>query len=354
MLYLILAILMFGVIIVVHELGHFTAAKLSGVQVNELSLGMGPLLLHKKRGETEYSLRALPLGGYCAMEGEDGENDNPKAFTAQSGWKKFIILIAGSLMNFLLGVVILLVLYASVTSFATNTISGFADGFPAQGTDGLMAGDEIVRVNGVRTFSYDDVSLELTRVSGSTLDLVIVRDGEKITLNDFTLEKQEYDNGDGTTSLRYGFTFAYTDATFLNRIGYGLDSAFYFTKLVWYSLEMLVTGSAGVNDLAGPVGIVSMVTQVGEQSSSILAGVENVMYFMAMIAINLAVMNLLPLPALDGGRVFFLLVNGVSMLVIRKKIPAKYEGYVHAAGLVLLLVLMALVTLQDVFRIIGS
>lgn len=347
MLYIIVAILAFGVLIAVHEFGHFTAAKCLGVKVNEFAIGMGPLLFSKQVGETQYSLRLLPIGGYCAMEGEDEATDDPRAFACQPAWKRLIILVAGSFMNFLAGFLIVLVLFLGNAGFSTNEISGFMDGFPLEGESGLLSGDRIVRINGASTYTYNDVLLQLSRSKGETMDLVIVRNGEKIDLNDFPLTRREY-NGQG---MMFGLLFAREEATLGAAVKYSVFDCLYFVKLVWYGLGDLISGAAGLNDLAGPIGIVESIGTVGNESPSVAAGMRNVFYYIALIAINLAVMNMLPLPALDGGRVFFVLVNGVCYLVARRRIPAKYEGYVHVAGMVLLLGLMAVVALNDIWRI---
>ena len=348
MLYIIIAILAFGVLIAAHEFGHFTAAKLLGVRVNEFAIGMGPLMFSRKVGETQYSLRLLPIGGYCAMEGEDEESEDPRAFGRQAGWKRLIILTAGSFMNFLTGFLIVLVLFAGSVAFSTNELRGFMDGFPLEGTDGLLAGDKIVEINGAATHTYHDVSLQLSRNQAETMDLVILRGDSKIELQDFPLTLKEYEDG----RLMYGLYFAREEATPLRVIQYSAWDCLYFVKLVWYGLCDLVTGAAGLNDLAGPIGIVESIGTVGSQSATVVSGLRNVFYYVALIAINLAVMNLLPLPALDGGRVFFLLVNGLCLLLFRRKIPGKYEGYVHLVGLALLLALMAVVAFNDILRIV--
>lgn len=348
MFYIIIAILAFGVLIALHEFGHFATAKLLGVRVNEFAIGMGPLLLSKQTKETQYSLRLLPIGGYCAMEGEDEASDDPRAFTNQAGWKKFVILVAGAFMNLLTGFLIVLVLYQGIATFSTNTVAAFMDGFPLEGEAGLMAGDRIVKINGVTTRTYHDVSLQLNRGEGESMDLVVLRDGKRLELDDFPLSRRDY----GEEGLKFGVYFAKEENTPLAVLQYSAWDCLYFVKLVWYGLCDLVTGAAGLNDLAGPIGIVESIGTVGNQAETMAAGVWNVCYYIALIAVNLAVMNLLPLPALDGGRVFFLLVNGLCALLFRRKIPEKYEGYVHMAGMAMLLALMAVVAFHDIWRIV--
>lgn len=350
--YILIALLLFGVLIAGHELGHFSAAKLLGVRVNEFAIGMGPALFKKQRGETQYSLRAFPVGGYCAMEGEDEESDDPRAFGAQSVWKRLVILCAGAFMNFLIGLVLILLLYANAKSFVTPTVTGFMDGFPAVGEQGLMAGDRIVSIDGERVYLAGDVSMLLGR-AGDTVDLIVKRDGQKVELNDLTLTLREYTQ-EGQQVYRYGLYFGTEKATMGAKLRNSWLQAVDFVRLVRLSLTDLLTGAAGVKDLTGPIGIVDTIAQVGNQSPTISTAAKNILYFGALIAVNLAVMNLLPLPALDGGRVFFLIVNLVWQSVFKRKIPAKFEGYVHFAGLLLLLVLMAVVAFNDLARIFGG
>jgi regulator of sigma E protease len=348
--YIVIAILIFGVLIAIHELGHFTAAKSLGVKVNEFAVGMGPAIVKKQRGETLYSLRCLPIGGYCAMEGEDEETGDPRAFTAQPWWKKLIILAAGSFMNFLLGFLIILLLYAG-KSFAPPTITAFMDGCPYEGADALQVGDTFYTIDGHRIWFTDNVSLFLGRGDG-TYDIVVVRDGEKVELKDFALTLRDYA---GETSQKYGFYFGAVDSGAFAGLKYAWYNAMDFVREVWLALSDLVAGAVGLNQLSGPVGIISMINQVGTEtaaSSGVGAALENVAYFAAFIAINLSVMNLLPLPALDGGRIFFLFINAVAGLIFRRRIDPKYEGYVHAAGMVLLLGLMAFVMYNDISRLI--
>lgn len=349
MVYILIAILIFGVLIAVHEFGHFLAAKACGVRVNEFSIGMGPQLFHKTKGDTEYSLRLLPIGGYCAMEGEDEDSDDDRALGRQVWWKKFIIFVAGAFMNFLTGLIIVICLYAGAQAFYTTEIVELNPDFPQQGEDGLMPGDTIYAINGERIYLKSDVSLIMGLGDTGTIDMTVLRDGKKL---DRTLTKQVYTDENGKEYEAYGFTYGgIVEATPLLRLQYSWYQTMDYVRIVRLSLQMLLSGAAGVNDLSGPVGIVSTITDVGEQSDSALAAVENIAYFAALIAVNLAVMNLLPLPALDGGKIFFLVVNAVCMLTIRKKIPEKFENYVHLAGFALLMLLMVVITFQDVWKL---
>jgi len=353
MLYIIIAILLFGFLIAIHEFGHFITAKLFGVRVNEFAIGMGPAILSRQKGETLYALRAFPVGGFCAMEGEDEDSDDPRAFGTQKAWKRLIILAAGAFMNFVAGLVLILLLFSRAQAFTTPVLTGFMDGFPLEGEQGLMAGDRIVSINGERIYLYNDVTMFLGRGSGEPYDIVVERNGERVALNDLPLELREY-TVEGQTVTRYGLYFAIEEATVGAKLRNSWYNAIDFVRLVRISLSDLFTGNAGFKDLTGPVGIVDTITEVGSQSATLGVALENILYFGALIAVNLAVMNLLPLPALDGGRIFFLLINSAWMLLFRKRIDPKYESYVHVAGLVALLALMAVVTFNDLTRIFGG
>lgn len=348
--YILVAILIFGVLIAVHELGHFVAAKLCGVRVNEFSIGMGPAIWSKTKGETQYSFRALPIGGYCAMEGEDADTGDAHSLGRQGFWKKLIIFAAGSLMNFLAGVVILLGLYAGAVAVQTDQIVALAPEFPQQGESGLLPGDLIYKVNGYRTYLAGDAKLFLDYADG-TADIEVVRDGKRIHVND--LIRQTYTKEDGGTYQGFGLTVgrASQEATLGRKLQYTWYTALDFVQLVRFSLVQLVTGGASMKDLSGPVGIVSTITEVGSQAASTGAALTQIFYFAALLAVNLAVMNLLPIPALDGGRIFFLVVDAVSLLLFRKKVPEKYQAAVNTAGFVLLMGFMLLVTFQDVFKL---
>lgn len=353
LIYIIAALLLFGILVIVHEAGHYAAAKFLGVKVNEFAVGMGPRIFSRQRGETCYSLRAFPVGGFCAMEGEDERSKDPRAFTNQKSWKKFVILIAGSLMNFLIGLLILILLYAQVNGFIVPVIQDFMEGFPSESEAGLLPGDRILKIDGENVYVYSDVSLLLSRGNGETTDLVIERNGQRLVRNDFPLSLREY-VVDGETQMKYGLYFTAEEATIGMRLEQSWWNAVDFVRLVRMGLVDFVTGAAGMKQLTGPVGIVEMIGQVGAQSDTSEAAVRNILYYASLIAVNLAVMNLLPLPALDGGRIFFLLVNGLFTLFTRRKLNPKYEGYIHAAGLLCLLALMAVVTFNDIAKIVSG
>ena len=347
-LYILLAILFFGVMVAIHEFGHFFTAKLLKVKVNEFAIGMGPALWSTKRGETQYSFRAFPIGGYCAMEGEDEATGDPRAFAAQSWWKKLIILVAGSFMNVVLGLVIVLLLYSGVSAVRAPVITQLAAGFALEGEDGLMVGDRIVSVDGHAILMYSDVITFLNKNDGNGIDLVIVRDGQRIELNDFPMARIEYEY-DGQTNLGFGLIFgSMEELNAWGRIKLSVAQTADFVRMVWMSLGDLISGQVGVGEMSGIIGIVDAVGDAGTASASLWDGFLNVLYFVAFISVNLAVMNLLPIPALDGGRIMFLIVEAVR----GKPLPPEKEGWVHTIGFALLMVLMVFILYNDIQRLL--
>lgn len=350
----IFAIFLFSVLIFVHELGHFTAAKLSGVQVNEFSMFMGPAIWKKQVGETLYAIRCIPIGGYCAMEGEDGGSDNPRSFDKAAWWKRLIILAAGAAMNFLIGVVLMVIVVLMVSvcfpgkQTAVPVIASFEDYATVNGENGLQAGDRIVEVDGEKLYSYSDFSMILSLNPGDVHDITVRRNGEKVVLKDFLLEKHEVTLENGSTGLRYGINFTLSTPNFWEKLGMAWNQSLDTVRMVRLSLQMLLGGKVGIKDMSGPVGIVSEMSKVAAASDSKVTALLNMLYFGGFIAINLAVMNLLPIPALDGGRIVCLLITVVVEAITKKKINPKYEGYLHGAGMILLLTLMAIIMFKDV------
>ena len=350
--YILLAVLLFGVLILVHEFGHFITAKLSGVQVNEFSLFMGPAIWKKQKGETLYALRCIPIGGYCAMEGEDGDSDNPRAFNNAKVWKRLIILVAGSAMNFLTGLLIM----ALIVTFAYNaipgkTVVGIEEGRPFNSVEGLQVGDEIVSIDGEHVYIQGDITMLLDRDTDGVHDITVRRNGETVKLKDVPIAR-DYEAANG--AKLYGFSIAYRERSFGSVLSYTWNQCMDFVRLVRLGLGDLFTGRASIKDMSGPVGIGSAVVEAGVQSESVGIGILNVLTLFAFIAINLAVMNMLPIPALDGGRIVCLLVTAAIEKIFHRKIDPKYEGYLHAAFMILLLAFMAFITFKDVFQIFGG
>ena len=342
MLQIILAILAFGMLVIVHEFGHFITAKRGGVQVNEFWIGMGPTLLKKQHNGTLYCLKLLPFGGACVMEGEDSESDNDHAFGKASLPRRMLIVAAGALMNFLVGFLIVLAVIqpnGPNGGYIVSTIDSIDPASTAAAEGGLQAGDEILEVDGYNILLRSDFEIALARGADTTYEVVVRRDGEKITLPAVVLEAT-IEGEDGRKMI--GLTFAEQPDSIGMHIKMAVRTSLNYARLVWVSLGMLVSGQVGVDQLSGPVGVASVMASTA--SYSIMAFLQLV----AFISINLGVMNLLPLPALDGGRLVFLIIEGIR----RKPVPAKYEGYIHAAGLMLLLALMVYVTGQDILRIV--
>lgn len=348
---IVFAIIIFSFLIFIHELGHFLAAKASSVQVNEFSMFMGPAIFKWQRGDTLYTIRCVPLGGYCAMEGEDTDTDNPRSFQKAAWWKRLIILLAGAAMNFAAGFLIFLLVLSPSAGFAEPVIAAADPGCTIVSEEGLHIGDRIVKIDGSRVYVSSDATMLFNINPSEHHDLVVERDGKKVELNDFVMQLHEFPNEDGSTSLRYGIRFGYAEKTFGKLLSYTWNNCLSVVQSVWLSLQMLISGQAGLNDVAGPVGIVQMMNTTAQASATTLDAAMNLLYFGAFIAVNLAVMNLLPIPALDGGRVAALLLTVAIEKLLRRKIDPKYEGYIHAAGMVLLLGFMAVVMFKDIFVI---
>ena len=345
---IVFAILLFSILIFVHELGHFLAAKASGVQVNEFAIFMGPAIYKKQVGETLYSIRCIPIGGYCAMEGEETDTDNPRSFQKAAWWKRLIILLAGSVMNFVAGILIMVIVFLPVQQVIVPTVSEVQEGSLLFGEGKLQVGDTFLELDGEKIYVQSDFSTILSLNPGDVHDLVIERDGEKIYLNNFKMEKTLFP---GEETPRYGFSFGVEDTTFLSNLDYAWKNVLNAGRIVRLSLQMLLTGQAGVSDMTGPVGIVGQMNDMAAASETWVDALLNMLYFGGFIAINLGIMNLLPIPALDGGRVIALLITTAIVKITGKKINPKYEAYIHGAGMVLLLVLMAVIMFKDIFVI---
>lgn len=444
----IIGILLFELIIFSHEFGHFITAKKSGVKVNEFSLGMGPKIFGFKKGETDYSLRLLPLGGFCAMEGEDEESPEPRAFNNAKIWKRMIIIIAGAVMNIILGFIMMFAYTVQADNYASTTVNGF---YPnsVSANCGLKVGDQITEINDYSVWNSRDLQFAMAtmnckEVDGTTLeiyrqdcaraacnaynsilndnediddstnsklyeiltdgctninsaaskeaaysiykqtgedifaeyykgkksfepenideedtrlrytsDLKVLRDGEEVELKDvqfFTYYQSEEDEQEGKTSLSFDFVVTQIDKTFGSVISQTVSNTCSVAKMVWTSLVWLVQGRFSFTDLSGPVGIATAVTQVASigLETSFLSAFNNILFVMIMITINLGIFNMLPFPALDGGRFLFLLIEGI----FRKPIPRKVEQVVNSVGFALLMVFMVVVTFKDIWQLI--
>lgn len=340
------AILFFGLLISIHELGHFVFAKLFKVKVNEFALGMGPAIFKKKKGDTTYALRLLPIGGYVSMEGEDEESADENAFNRKKVWKRIIIVAAGAIMNLILGVVIVGTILSMDDLIATNKVLYFHEGAISQQT-GLQENDEIISIDEKKVWSGMDVSFLMARSDDGVFDMTVRRDGEKVKLEDVTFETRKEGK---FTHITYDFVILGEEPNVLNVIGNSFKQSASMARMVWLSLFDLVTGQYGLTDLSGPVGTVNIIADMASSAAQSKEGLISTLNIMAFISINIGVFNLMPLPALDGGRLFFLIIEGIR----RKPIKPKYEGFIHGAGLVLLLLLMVVVTFNDIVNLIRN
>ncbi len=343
---IVFAILLFSFLIFIHELGHFAAAKLSGVRVNEFSMFMGPALVKWERGETKYSIRCIPIGGYCAMEGEDQASDDPRAFGNAKWWKRLIILAAGSFMNFVAGVLIVTVVLFCQSQYASNELAQVEQWSSLSAA--LQAGDQILELDGKPIRIYEDFFLNTLNLEDGTYDMVILRDGQKLRLEDVPVITNT-DPEDG--SLRYGISFANKKTTASSVPGRIWPTVEYNVRAIIVSLQMLFNGQAGLKDLSGPVGIVAIMSDTANSIEDKGLAFLSMLNMGGFIAINLAVMNMLPIPALDGGRTLGLLLTTAIEKITKKKLNPKYEGYIHGVGMLILLAFMAFIIFKDVFTI---
>lgn len=340
---ILIAILFFGLIIFIHEFGHFIFAKLFKVKVNEFALGMGPTIFKIQGKETKYALRLFPIGGFVSMEGEDEESDEEGSFSKKPVWQRMIIVAAGAVFNLILGLIICAVILSTSDGIATTEIYGFEEN-PVSSQYGLQAGDKIVKIDGKHVYSSYDLSFLMQRSADGVFDFVVERDGEKVNLDGVKFETKDID---GTNTIIYDFIVVGVKSNFSNVLKYSFGEAISISRIVYLSLFDLITGQYGLSDLSGPVGTVQIIAEVAQNSASTF-DFENLLTIMALITINIGLFNLLPIPALDGGRFFFMLIE----LIFRKPVPAKYENWIHAAGLVLLLIFMAVVSFSDIWKLI--
>ncbi len=328
---IIYAIIMFCLLIFIHELGHFMAAKACGVKVNEFALGMGPAFFKKQKGETLYALRLLPIGGFCAMEGEDEESDDERAFNRKPAWKRAIIVVAGATMNLLLCVCIMIII-SMCTGTMTTTIDKVVDGSPAAKA-GLQVGDEITGIDGKSVEEWTDITTYISEAHGQAR--INVKRNEKRMSLVSELSQAE----DGRQII--GIEPSRTHNPFI-AIKAGTIGTWNMTKLMGKTIKQLFTGEVSTKELTGPVGIVYAVNDTAQY------GIMYLLYLTALISLNLAIVNMLPLPALDGGRLLFIIIRQFT----GRAISDDMEGKIHLVGLMLLFALMIYVTWNDIFRFI--
>ena len=440
---ILIGVLLFELIIFIHEFGHFITAKKSGIKVNEFSLGMGPKIFSFGKGETKYSLRIFPIGGFCAMEGEDEESPEPRAFNNAKVWKRMIVVIAGAVMNIILGFVLMFVVVVQQDAYSSTEVQSFpATSFSS--CTGLRSGDVIKEINGYgistsMDFNYPTSTAELKTVDGSTLeiykedcgnnlynmavslvqdknnklsdeqvskvnellskstneivkakskedaysiyenyykkindacgikdykvekiveketrkrytaDILVERNGEEKLLKNvqfFTYTTK--DNSDPQVSI--DFYVKPIEKTFGSVISQTFKQTISTCKMIYASLGGLLTGKFGLKDMSGPIGIASAVTTVASESlsSGFMSAVNSIIYVMMIITVNLGLFNMLPFPALDGGRFVFLIIEAIR----GKSVPRKVEAIVNGIGMGLLILLMILITANDIFKLI--
>ncbi len=332
------SVLVFGTVIFVHELGHFLTAKLSKITVHEFAIGMGPALIKFRKNGTLYALRLVPIGGFVSMEGEDEESDEQGSFTRAPLANRILVIVSGAIMNLILGFILVVILTSSSEAITSKTIAEFYEGATTQAS-GLMVDDEIVAVNGRRCFTTYDVSYEFARAQNGMADLTVIRNGETVELEgiQFDTFTDEYGNNQFVIDFKvYGIK-----KTFTSVVTSSFEFMLSLIRMVVISLTDLVTGRIAINNLSGPVGIV---TAIGEASG---AGLSSLIMLTALITVNLGVFNLVPFPALDGGRLAFLIIEAIR----RKPLNPRYEIAINAAGFMLLIGLMLFATFNDITRI---
>lgn len=333
-----MAVLIFLLLIVIHEFGHFIVAKLFKVRVNEFAVGFGPKLFSKKGKETNYRFNLIPFGGYCAMEGEDEESDDPRAYCRQKAYKRFLIVAAGAVFNLILGFIIVAISFIGTDRFATTTVHSFREN-AVSSQYGLMEGDTIIEVDSRSIYTTYDLSYAFSAVEDGKLDMVVERNGEKVYLKDVTFATEKEND---ITYIKLDFYVVGEEVTFLNFIEQTAKTTFSYCRVVWFSLIDLIGGRFGISAVSGPVGVTATIGSVAKTS------LLDLLPIMALITVNLGVFNLLPIPALDGGRLLFIFLE----MVFRRPVAKKYEPYVHTAGLVILLLFMLLVTFKDIWGLI--
>lgn len=338
-LYILLMLLVFGVMIFIHEFGHFITARLCGVAVKEFAIGMGPTLFswNSKKYETKYGLRLLPIGGFVSMVGEDEESDDDKAFCNKKVPQRMIIVVAGAVMNLLLGIILMSIIVFSQEALPSNVIAAFDENAISQ--EQLQIGDEVIKVGNARVHTGEELVYEVMNKGYEPIDLTVKRNGEKIILEDVQFGTF---SESGATFGSYDFKVKAEDRNFGSLIKHTFFRSVSTVKMVYDSLFGLITGRFGIEAVSGPVGVVEVVGDAAKM------GWENLIYIVAVLTINLGVFNMLPFPALDGGRFLFLIIEAIR----RKPINKNVESYINFAGIVILFAFMIFVTCKDILKLI--
>ena len=345
-LYVLLALLVFGVLVLIHEGGHFFFARLFKVTIEEFAIGMGPKLVSRKSKKSgiTYSWRLFPIGGFVAMVGEDGESDDPNAFSKKPVWQRMIITAAGATVNLLAGFIAMMILVAATSTFGGTTVAEFIPeetmtelGYEYHSSEeaGLRVGDTIIAVNGSRVRILEELNYEIVHAGDEPLTLTVERDGETIVLENVAVPRIEEQ---GVLFGMRDFWVKTQEKTFVTVVQHGFFRSTSTVKMIWESLGDLIRGRYGLKAVSGPVGVTKTMAEAAK------SGAGDFIYIAIIISINLGIMNLLPIPALDGGRLLFQFIE----LIFRRPVPRKVEGYIHTAGIIILLAFMAFISLKDV------
>ncbi len=335
-----ITVLVFGVLIISHEAGHFFTAVWAKIKIHEFSIGMGPALFKRQGKLCQFSLRAFPIGGYVQMEGEDGDSDDENAFSNKPRWKRFLVLVMGAAMNILMGFVLICVIYAtSFSAFPSTTVAQFDENAVSL-NHGLKENDKIISIDGYRIFTYTDISYALSRNSKAVnFDVTVSRNGKRVVLNDVEFPKIEVQN---TSFYDTDFKVYGLKKTPISVLRYSVGSTISISRSIYSFVGSMFTMKADYSQVSGPVGTASA---IGESATT--GGLPSLLMIVAMISINLGIMNLLPFPALDGGRILLLLIEAIR----RKPLNPKIEVWINAAGLVILMGIMILVTAKDIINL---
>ena len=353
--YVLLAIFVFGLLIFIHEFGHFMCARLCKVDIKEFSIGMGPKIIqwHSKKYDTDYSLRLLPIGGYVSMVGEDEDSDSENSFNKKSVWKRLLIVSAGPILNLLLGFMVMMIMLCVQGKLYSNTIYYYNTQTNSHITEienitsqdnavqlTLMSGDRVIKVGNVSVHTWGDLSYEITNQGYKPVDITVIRDGKTIKIENYEFRKEK-DPQSGAQFGRVDFSPGIETFSFSNLIKHSFFRSISTVKMVVDSFVGLLSGRFGVESMAGPVGVTQTISTFASH------GLIYFLYIFVIITINLGVFNLIPFPALDGGRILFLLIEAIS----HKKLNPKVEGYINFFGLMFMFLLAIFVTFNDILRL---
>lgn len=343
---IIISILLFSLVIFIHELGHFATARWSGVKVNEFAIGMGPIIFKRKKGETLYSIRLFPIGGFCSMEGEEAESEDVNAFGKKSVYKRILIVAAGALMNIVLAFIFMMIILIQQPKFASTTIGSFADEAVTSQT-GLKVGDKIKAIDGYSISTFTDISFVMAVNKDFKSNIVVERNGELVTLNDVKFATKQ--SNDEKTIIVRDFYLTPIDKNLFTFVAQTFKEIYSNIRMTYATVIGLISGTFSLNEVSGPVGLVSMISSAASEGLKVnfVAALNNIIIMMMILSVNLGIFNLLPLPALDGGRLVFLIIEAIK----GKPINPKYEALIHTIGFVLLILLILVVSINDIFKL---